>query len=409
MRLPFAAAAAVLWASVPLALCQTVQFAPGNQAADVSYRVHIPARTASSGSGSIYMQLQAPSSIEWVALGQGTGMEGSNIFIVYAASASNITLSPRLGGGPSEPKYNPNARVSLIEGSGISNGKMTANILCANCLSWQGGSMDPKSERSPWIWAVKSGSPLNSRDPQESLQIHDARGTLVFDLTKATGQVSGNPFSGPQPNNDPDEDSGSSAAGGVTAETILNKRTAHAIVMAVTFVILFPAFALAIHILPYSKKVPRIHAPLQAFTLLLAIGGTAVGISLATDMGGSKVTQYHPIIGYVVMGVLILLQPALGLVHHIRYRRTGQRTPMGLVHRWLGRAALAAGIANGGIGFHFSGIGQGAPTSAAYVYAAMAGIMGLFYLLVLVVSARKNKQNSPESVSELKNYYRSER
>lgn len=58
-------------------------------------------------------------------------MRNSNIFIIYPdTSGSNVTLSPRLGMGEFEPDYNSNAQVSLLEGSGISNGKMTANIRC---------------------------------------------------------------------------------------------------------------------------------------------------------------------------------------------------------------------------------------------------------------------------------------
>lgn len=58
-------------------------------------------------------------------------MQNSNIFIIYPnASGSNVTLSPRLGRGEIEPKYNSQAQVSLLEGSGIVNGKMTANIRC---------------------------------------------------------------------------------------------------------------------------------------------------------------------------------------------------------------------------------------------------------------------------------------
>lgn len=58
-------------------------------------------------------------------------MQNSNIIIIYAdASGSNVTLSPRLGTGEFQPQYNTKAQVSLLEGSGIVNGKMTANIRC---------------------------------------------------------------------------------------------------------------------------------------------------------------------------------------------------------------------------------------------------------------------------------------
>jgi hypothetical protein len=58
-------------------------------------------------------------------------MSGANIFVIYASSSgSNVTLSPRTGSGHVEPKYNSGAQVTLLGGSGISNGVMTANIKC---------------------------------------------------------------------------------------------------------------------------------------------------------------------------------------------------------------------------------------------------------------------------------------
>lgn len=58
-------------------------------------------------------------------------MTNSNLFIIYADdTGTNVTLSPRLGVGEIEPNFNPNAQVSLLEGSGIANGKMTANVRC---------------------------------------------------------------------------------------------------------------------------------------------------------------------------------------------------------------------------------------------------------------------------------------
>lgn len=58
-------------------------------------------------------------------------MAGANYFVVYGnAAADNVTLSPRLSGGHSMPTYNAAAKVTLLDGSGISNGTMTANIKC---------------------------------------------------------------------------------------------------------------------------------------------------------------------------------------------------------------------------------------------------------------------------------------
>jgi hypothetical protein len=41
-----------------------------------------------------------------------------------------VTLSPRTASGYSQPSYDGAAQVTLLEGSGVSNGVMTANVRC---------------------------------------------------------------------------------------------------------------------------------------------------------------------------------------------------------------------------------------------------------------------------------------
>jgi len=98
---------------------------------DVCYKLNIPENTASSGNGDIFFQISAPSSYNWVALGQGQRMAGANIFVVYtSAGGNNVTLSPRLATGYTPPSFNGDAEVTLLEGSGVSDGKMVANVRC---------------------------------------------------------------------------------------------------------------------------------------------------------------------------------------------------------------------------------------------------------------------------------------
>ncbi|MCJ1290354.1 hypothetical protein MMC34_001890 [Xylographa carneopallida] len=102
----------------------------------VYYSVNVPSASASSGTGDLFIQIQAPSSMQWVGLGQGGQMKGANMFIIYSNSdGHNITLSPRLGAGNFQPDYNSAAQVSLLEGSGIANGVMTANIRCKTTIA----------------------------------------------------------------------------------------------------------------------------------------------------------------------------------------------------------------------------------------------------------------------------------
>jgi hypothetical protein len=57
-------------------------------------------------------------------------MRNSNIFVVYTSGNGNVTISPRLGVGEREPDFNNDAKVTLLEGSGVSDGKMIANVKC---------------------------------------------------------------------------------------------------------------------------------------------------------------------------------------------------------------------------------------------------------------------------------------
>ncbi|RHZ46226.1 uncharacterized protein CDV56_104462 [Aspergillus thermomutatus] len=370
----------------PLAASQIYSFSP---ASNVVYSVTVPASTVSSNSGPIYFQIRAPTSYQWVALGEGSKMAGSNMFIMYAASANNITLSPRSSTGHSEPDYNSDAQIDLLDGTGISNGYMTANVRCNSCLQWTGGSLDTSSISSKWIWATKKGSAIDSSDLSYNLAQHDSYGTQTVNMTQArmTTVNATNPFAGYN----------ATAAAQTTGKggtgTSNSALTAHAVIMSIAFVVLFPSFAISIHIIPYAKTVPRIHAPLQLFTLALVIAGLGLGIYLGVDTG--TMGNYHPIIGLVVVGMLLLFQPLMGLLQHIHFRRTGGKSVFAYMHRWLGRSIIALGIVNGGLGFLLTkNQGDDAPTGAIIAYSVVAGVLGVAYIIFVVVLPFRSKESA---------------
>jgi hypothetical protein len=43
----------------------------------------------------------------------------------------------------------------------------------------------------------------------------------------------------------------------------------------------------------------------------------------------------------------MIVQLVLGIMHHRIYKKTQQTTKMAPIHVWLGRIAIACGIANG--------------------------------------------------------------
>lgn len=365
-------------------------------------------------------------------------MAGANIMVVYAADSSNVTVSPRLGVGHVEPKENSDAQITVLEGSGIaSDGSLVANIRCDSCLSWSGGSMDPTDSSSQWIFAHKSGDALDATSTSADISQHDTNGQFKLDLTTGTGGSSSNPFvassddssssaaattgtataTGTTPHNtatvpgtdivsSPTGTSGvsspltstspSSSGDQVVSDPNKATRTAHAVIMPLVFVVLFPLSALTIY-LPYHEKVRHIHAPLQVLSIILMLVGLGLGVRLAKKL--DEVDKYHQVVGYIVVAWMVVFQPALGLAQHLNFRRNGTRSPMGHGHRWIGRAMMLLGIVNGGLGFKQAGkVGsEETPTYAVIVYSVVAVVIFIIYLVVVIfmpaLAARRKRSN----------------
>lgn len=54
---------------------------------------------------------------------------------MYADGTGNVTVSPRLGKGEIMPLFYSKPQVELLEGSGIVNGMMIANVKCVRSNS----------------------------------------------------------------------------------------------------------------------------------------------------------------------------------------------------------------------------------------------------------------------------------
>jgi hypothetical protein len=411
----------------------------------LSYEVNIPSSTASGNGKTIFFQLKAPSGTQWIGLGQGSSMEGANIFMVYTAGDSNVTLSPRSGTGETQPSFNSAATVSLLEGSGVlSDGSMIANVRCDSCLSWNGGSMSPTDDNSAWIWAYRTGDPIDSTDTSANLEQHTTMGSTTFNLPSGTGGSSSNPFVVAAANpSSPTSASGSSASGSSASATdtavstqtfgsttvlvpvaaptsssgtssgssstssamtnVDATRTGHAIVMSLAFLVLMPLAALTLY-LPYTKKVPHIHAPLQILSIILVIVGLALGVRLARPLG--LTTGYHQVIGYVIIAILLSAQPILGLLQHLHFRNTGTRSGMGVGHQWLGRIVIIVGVVNGGLGMKQSGpVGDSwVPNYAPVVYSVVAAVVFLIYVGIVVGTALRKKNVTPTEKYDTREY-----
>ena len=92
----------------------------------------------------------------------------------------DITLSPRISPSHDEPKFSSSIDVSLLAGSGITNGTMVVNAHCRNCKTWNGGSLDFTSTTQSWIYAVGPSQTLQSDSTSATIYRHDVYGKPPF-------------------------------------------------------------------------------------------------------------------------------------------------------------------------------------------------------------------------------------
>lgn len=269
---------------------------------DICYQVGVPEVSASSGSGNLYFQMRAPTSYSWVALGTGSQMSGSNIFLMYADGAGNVTVSARKGIGHTEPEHQTDTELELLAGSGIiDDGEtMLANVRCANCESWDGGSMELTSTGAPFITAWKEGSAINSKSLAADIGYHDAHSEFTFDLTKATIADDANPFveassggsgegstspsngnSGSGSDDDDDDDGSSTITLPAWIREIPTLESAHGIIMSIVMVVLYPLGSLLMPL--FGSWV--LHAVWQIGSFLVMWAGFAIGVILAQRTG----------------------------------------------------------------------------------------------------------------------------
>jgi len=232
------------------------------------------------------------------------------MFVVYQDGAGNVTVSARYSSSQATPRVETGTQLTLLAGSGVSGGSMVANVVCANCQSWTGGhTMSLSSSSSPWIAAWKRGASIASNSASASIEQHDDTSQFKLDLTQATLASDSNPFgasasgrgsgsSGSSGNagkggGDEDGDEGSSAGGGndssgpdsggssaVTVESgdsVDWMTSAHGVLMAGAFVILYPLGSILMPIIGRWD----IHAGWQLITFLLMWVGFGLGVKIA--------------------------------------------------------------------------------------------------------------------------------
>ncbi|KAL4956628.1 hypothetical protein BDW69DRAFT_181405 [Aspergillus filifer] len=314
-------------------------------------------------------------------------MADANMFLVYASSnQNNVTVSPRTAPGHIPPTYNPATKIAVLPGSGIDATDLTAAIECFTCLKGYGGFMDFDSPNAQWVWAFREidgeeqENALRSDDIAAPIGFHDAFGAVIVDLSRAkTGPSSSRDlfadpdFTAARPVEGAGDDDGSS--GGLNE---YNAAIAHGILMSISFLVLFPLFALSV---PLRYPLMKIHAPLQAITVGLILIGAVLGFNLWSSAG--RFIHTHAILGLILVSAFTLVQPALGYLQHRHFVRVRGKSYFAYVHRWVGRVGILLGVLNGALGFLWVGASDrhaGGWNVAFVWYVFVAVVLGVAYV-----------------------------
>ncbi|KAF2798037.1 iron reductase domain protein, partial [Melanomma pulvis-pyrius CBS 109.77] len=363
---------------------------------DLCFSLNVPDVSISSGSGELYLQITGASSYSWVGIAQGESMAGAHYFVMYTSGDStNVTVSTRVADGHSMPTFNPSTTIELLEGSGIENGIMTANIHCrcpsSNCGSWNGGSMDLTARSTNWIWAHRSGDAINSDDASATIVEHDLYGTLTFDAS-AHGGSSTNPFlslSSSTPTIAPPTSTGSVTTSSGPPPRIVRLYTAHAILACFAWASIFPIGGIMIRLLSFPHLL-WLHAGLQIFGFCIYTAAVGLGIKLAVNPLFWRLGNKHVVIGLVVF-IMFFVQGFAGYAHHLLFKKYQKRTLFSYFHLWSGRLCVTLGMINAGFGFQITR--KGFSNWEVITYTVFAVTIWVTYVVSIVVGESRRRKS----------------
>lgn len=195
------------------------------------------------------------------------------MFVMYQDGSGNVTLSTRKGLGHDMPEYNTFQGVKMLEGTGVSNKSMIANVQC------NGFTHMDFSGSNDWISAWKKGQALDSASVRAIIEEHDGTDRFSVDFSKASITSDENPFTKTS-SKTPTSSSGNDAvSGGGRGED--HSGTIHGIIMSIVFLIGFPIGSL---LMPLIGKW-LVHAGWQIMVFVGMWVGFGVG-KIAADKNG---------------------------------------------------------------------------------------------------------------------------
>lgn len=306
------------------------------------------------------------SALGWTAIGPGTVMKGSLMFIVYGDPLSHEEpiVSIRTSTGHHQPTLL--MKSDLVNGMDLRvirsswlldeshdqdprNPSYIARIsmVCYSCNLWSGTDISAQSKSQPWIWAwnAKQKFDVFSFDAHLKMHKHHAGaggwGNFYLDMSRS---ISTAQFPPSLPPIRPKVatlgafDTPMSFSGSVAKMTVGPGSYFHGLVLATAFLLLFPAGVIGLR--AGSPKSFSYHWIIQLCASILLLLGLGLGL-----LKGRKINSIHQWVG-IALASSIGIQGFLGWWHHRRFLRLHRRTWVSHVHIWLGRLVMVAGWGN---------------------------------------------------------------
>lgn len=182
----------------------------------------------------------------------------------------DVTVSPRIADGNSEPSFAPEIKLDVLEGTGIVDEMFVLKAVCHNCRGSSGGFLDAGNTAHPMIYAFGPGNRLQSDDPNASLKRHTRYGKFDMNMVEATGKGEV-----PAP---------STALEGVVlkegpVKDHHRKSLAHAVLGCLALFVLWP---LNVLFAGFLRNI-RIHVGVSVFILIFLVTSFGLGISISGE------------------------------------------------------------------------------------------------------------------------------
>ncbi|KAF2264199.1 CBD9-like protein [Lojkania enalia] len=303
--------------------------------------------TLDANSSDVYIYFTSPAH-SWVGFGFGEAMKDSFIIVLYPSEdGKNVTISPRISDGHSEPSFYDGSGLQTLPGTEIKDDMFVLKAICRSCRVWRRGFIDEKNTAQPMIYAFGPGRGLQSNSPSAPLRRHFKYGTFNMNMVTATGKGGV-----PAP---------SKADNGVERKTDMKRdhdraSLAHAILGCLAIFVFWP---LNVILAGFFTRI-KIHIGLSIFIVVFLVTSYGLGISTSYEYNSSKHFQSpHQIFAFVSLAPILVLS----ILPYPPLARLSPWIPR--LHNPFASLSFVFLVLTGGLGLHLAY--QSRPIISAYI------------------------------------------